>query len=417
MKIQQFKLILTVFAIMFAIPVHASVCQGINATIVGTPGDDKLVGTRRNDVIDGLGGNDTIIGKGGNDKLCGGPGNDTLLGGSGNDKISGGSGADTIKGGSGKDTCKLSPDDKPSGCEVRKRDDSSDGGGSAGSVSGTLYWASGSSARTFDLATGTEKQVARLSLDSGFQLGYGGGIFTDVETTGVRPEYVTVNLRQSTGPNLYTLIGSLGPFPLMGSQSGPIRPSPDGKLFSMHTRESAGLGEPYFDYIYVFDAALDIVFKLRNYYYATWLGNDRLVVASGSNLYTVTVAASPVVTRIGPDGLGLPAEGTAQPSVSPDGRSIAFDQGDAIWRINVDGSGLAQLTKPKLDVGWPSWSPDGSRLVVSRSPCQFFDIGVIGPGGTGRTDKIFVISATATNQDLDAIPPVAPGCGPVYWLP
>jgi dipeptidyl aminopeptidase/acylaminoacyl peptidase len=216
------------------------------------------------------------------------------------------------------------------------------------------------------------------------------------------------------GPNTYTLLGSLGPFPLMGLESGPVRPSPDGKLFSMNTRESAGLGEPYFNYVYVFDAALNIVFKLQDYYHPTWLGNDRLVVASGSNLYTVTVAASPVVTRVGAEGLGLPNEGTSLPSVSSDGGSIAFIQGEAVWRINVDGSGLAQLTKPRIDVGWPAWSPDGSRLVVSRAPCQFFDTG---GSGQGRTDKIVIISATATNQDLDVIRPVTIGCGPVYWLP
>jgi RTX calcium-binding nonapeptide repeat (4 copies) len=61
MKIQQFKLILTVIAVMLAIPAHAT-----------GPCYDCWH-TRRNDVIDGQGGND---------------------------KISGGSGADTIKGGS-----------------------------------------------------------------------------------------------------------------------------------------------------------------------------------------------------------------------------------------------------------------------------------------------------------------------------
>ncbi len=128
MKTQQFKVIFTVIALMLAIPANASVCQGVNATITGTAGDDRLVGTRKKDVIDGLGGNDTVTGKGGNDVICGGPGNDVLLGGAGNDKISGGSGADIVKGGGGKDTCKLSPDDKVGGCEVRKRDDSTDGG-------------------------------------------------------------------------------------------------------------------------------------------------------------------------------------------------------------------------------------------------------------------------------------------------
>jgi hypothetical protein len=286
----------------------------------------------------------------------------------------------------------------------------------ASSASGTLHWASGTRAKTLALATGNESDVMRLSLDSSFQLGYGGGIFTDVEKAGVSPEYVTINLRHSTGPNLYALIGRLGPFPLRGLQSGPVHPSPDGKLFSMRTRESAGLGEPTFSYVYVFNAALDIVFKLRDYYHPTWLGNDRLVVASGSNLYTVTVATSPVVTRIGPDGLGLPSEDTGLPSVSPDGRSIAFIQGEAVWRINLDGSGLAQLTRPKIDVGWPAWSPDGSRLIVSRAPCQFFDWGA-GITGEGGSDRLYIVSTTAANQDLDAMRPVTSACGPVYWLP
>jgi ABC-type transport system substrate-binding protein len=53
-------------------------CDGRNATIIGTPGNDVLVGTKHNDVIAGLGGDDRIDGAGGNDILCGGDGLDTL---------------------------------------------------------------------------------------------------------------------------------------------------------------------------------------------------------------------------------------------------------------------------------------------------------------------------------------------------
>ena len=60
-------------------------CNGLTATINGTPGDDNLIGTEGDDVIAGGDGNDTLVGNGGNDIICGGNGNDELSGGDGND--------------------------------------------------------------------------------------------------------------------------------------------------------------------------------------------------------------------------------------------------------------------------------------------------------------------------------------------
>ena len=79
-------------------------CDGVRATIKGTPGNDRIDGTGGNDVIAGLGGNDTITPGSGNDRACGGAGNDAIDDGSGNDYVSGGSGNDTLAGGSGDDT-------------------------------------------------------------------------------------------------------------------------------------------------------------------------------------------------------------------------------------------------------------------------------------------------------------------------
>lgn len=58
-------------------------CGGHLATIVGTPGPDKLKGTKGRDIIAGLGGNDKLFGRGGNDILCGNGGDDLLNGGKG----------------------------------------------------------------------------------------------------------------------------------------------------------------------------------------------------------------------------------------------------------------------------------------------------------------------------------------------
>lgn len=81
----------------------ASTCRGIPATIVGTPGSDRLVGTGRPDVIAGLGGGDTVIGKAGRDLICSGGGNDRVVAGSAADRVFGGRGADRLLGRGGPD--------------------------------------------------------------------------------------------------------------------------------------------------------------------------------------------------------------------------------------------------------------------------------------------------------------------------
>jgi len=78
-------------------------CNGVEATITGTPNDDILTGSNANDVIVGLAGDDSIFGKGGDDLICAGPGNDKVQGKTGNDTIIGEGGNDRLNGGDGKD--------------------------------------------------------------------------------------------------------------------------------------------------------------------------------------------------------------------------------------------------------------------------------------------------------------------------
>lgn len=124
------------------------------------------------------------------------------------------------------------------------------------------------------------------------------------------------------------------------------------------------------------------------------------------------------------------------PSWSPDGTRIAFRSnlhgpyGDygRIFIVNRDGSGLRQLTPEvaatdyKFDDG-ASWSPDGTRLVFSRSGVLFFinadgtglvSTGVSGsdpawsPDGTqiaygsnnGGNDGLWVMNASLTSSRL-----------------
>lgn len=87
-------------------------CNGLDATIVGTEGPDRLIGTNGPDVIVALGGNDFISGLGGDDVICAGEGvdrvfanagNDIIFGEGGNDRLYGAGGEDEIWGGPGRD--------------------------------------------------------------------------------------------------------------------------------------------------------------------------------------------------------------------------------------------------------------------------------------------------------------------------
>ena len=76
-----------------------NLCDGHQATVVGTGGNDVFFGGPGNDVFVLWGGDDTVFPSAGTDRVCGGTGNDTLHGGTGNDVLSGGSGNDRLIGG------------------------------------------------------------------------------------------------------------------------------------------------------------------------------------------------------------------------------------------------------------------------------------------------------------------------------
>jgi TolB protein len=86
---------------------------GGNDKIIGGKRNDVLIGGTGKDKIKGGKGRDLIVGGSGNDRAGGGPGNDKIVGGLGRDRLLGGPGKDTINpggsveaanGGSGKDT-------------------------------------------------------------------------------------------------------------------------------------------------------------------------------------------------------------------------------------------------------------------------------------------------------------------------
>jgi hypothetical protein len=113
---------------------------------------------------------------------------------------------------------------------------------------------------------------------------------------------------------------------------------------------------------------------------------------------------------INADGSGARAVTTGgkndqSPAFSPDGRRIAFLRGDVgdIFVVNVDGTGLKNLTNdPQGQETDAGWSPDGSRIVYTRTGCT---------QGTNEGGVcIYVMNADGTGQTLLTSEETYPEC-------
>jgi Tol biopolymer transport system component len=114
------------------------------------------------------------------------------------------------------------------------------------------------------------------------------------------------------------------------------------------------------------------------------------------DIFTVEPEGSPRSNLT--DGLAGQAEA---PEWSPDHSKIAFQGGDTggdIWVVNADGSGLTNLTDTPSGIGadhaaekGPRWSPDGSRILFTRTI-------LLPPDGDVLETDIWVMNANGSGQ-------------------
>lgn len=88
----------------------------------------------------------------------------------------------------------------------------------------------------------------------------------------------------------------------------------------------------------------------------------------------------------------------------PDGSRLVFSDDDSfadLWIINVDGSGLVQLTNTDtVTERWPTWMPDGSAILFTdEGPGDSGDVFTINPDGSG-------LRRLTSHPTFDGIPAV-----------
>ncbi|MCK4304505.1 MAG: PD40 domain-containing protein, partial [Candidatus Eisenbacteria sp.] len=83
------------------------------------------------------------------------------------------------------------------------------------------------------------------------------------------------------------------------------------------------------------------------------------------------------------------------PKFSPDGSLIVWKREGQIWKMNVDGTSLTQLTSTADEKSGPNYSPDGSKIVYWSDVGSSADIWRINANGSGAS----ILVANANLQD------------------
>lgn len=104
------------------------------------------------------------------------------------------------------------------------------------------------------------------------------------------------------------------------------------------------------------------------------------------------------------------ADNAKDPSISPDGQSVAFtrsvDGHRQLFTVKADGTGLTQVTTDATDHNRPAWSPQGDRIA--------YDIYVTGSADTGPSGPQVWIHDLGTGTETRV--PMADGTN-VAWQP
>ena len=129
--------------------------------------------------------------------------------------------------------------------------------------------------------------------------------------------------------------------------------------------------------------------------YAAFPGENGKIAFVG---YDFSPRPSGAVYVVEPDGAGLSRlAGGGDPAWSPDGRQVAVGGGNGITIYDLDGGVAAEVPTPH-GVADPHWSPDGQRLVFMGVPVGISsDVWVVNVDGSGLAN----LTNTPDQSDFD----------------
>lgn len=112
-------------------------------------------------------------------------------------------------------------------------------------------------------------------------------------------------------------------------------------------------------------------------------------------LWSMMVDGSNQAPLPGDDVLGV------APAISLAAGAVAFAKNGRIFTMNLDGTGLRQVTTGGILDRWPTWSPDGTRLAYSSVRDGNWDIYVVDADGSNQV-------RVTTDPQTDIVPDWSP---------
>ena len=119
----------------------------------------------------------------------------------------------------------------------------------------------------------------------------------------------------------------------------------------------------------IFDLSGREIVSIVGYDDAAWTPDGKLI-ATGKLYEPGLFEVDPATKKVTPIDANVAAP--ISPSVSPDGKTIAFITGNRVWLIDRDGKNLRQLFQDGRNQQRPIFSPDGTKVafVVCNNPAM-----------------------------------------------